>query len=116
MLKNARATASYSISFPGAGTDNFGAHTTTGSVTEKASNLFADIQVNMLNMIPQSIKNYTVRSGHDGLEQNTGSSGDMKAIDETGMRKSLLQNLQNTMLTNVKVQINKAITTYSATG
>lgn len=38
-------------------------------VSERVSKLFADIEVNMLDGVPQNIRSYTVRSGHDSLDE-----------------------------------------------
>ena len=61
-------------------------------------------------MVPQNIKSYEVRSGQDevnisGIDNNNA----MKPLHTAGFRKALRQILEDTMNTNVKVQVNKAI-------
>jgi len=108
MVENARVLASYTATF--AGTGEAPANTVSGQVTERVDKLFADIEVNLLNGVPQSIKSYSARAGHDVLEKATNLAGnDYEKIDRAGFRKSLREILTNTMNTNMKVQINKAI-------
>lgn len=40
-----------------------------GQVSERVGKLFADMEVNMLDGVPQNIRSYTVRSGHDSLDE-----------------------------------------------
>lgn len=75
------------------------------------SKLFADIEVNIgENLTPMSIKSYTVRSGHDEVAvTGMGSDNAMEPLHLAGFRKAMRQTLENTMSTNVKVQVNKAV-------
>merc|ERR1711915_833364 len=108
MVTGARLLASYTVTF--AGTGEAPANTVSGQVTERVDKLFADIEVNLLNGVPQSIKSYSARAGHDVLEKATNLAGnDYEKIDRAGFRKALREILTNTMNTNMKVQINKAI-------
>ena len=109
MLEDAEAVATYTLNFPGAGSDNYGKGTHTGSVTEKVGKLFADVEIRMKDMVPKGIKSYVVRSGHEGLAAVSGLGGNMEAIDKSGMRKSLLQAMERIMSTNVKVALNNGI-------
>ena len=52
---------------------------------------------------------YTVRSGHDVVSASNLDSNDMAGVHNAGFRKALRQVLENTMNTNVKVQVNQAI-------
>jgi len=114
MVKDARVLADYTAIFPGVG--EAPANTVSGEVTERVDKLFADIEVNLKDLIPQSIKSYSVRSGHDVLEKATNLAGsDMETLDKAGFRKGLREILEKTMATNVKVQINKAIQDMKAT-
>merc|ERR1712168_350465 len=108
VVDDARVNADYKVVFPGTG--QAPANTVTGQVVELVNKLFADIQVNLADLVPQNIRSYTTRSGHDGMEQATGLEGNaMEAIDMAGFRKALLEILEKTMSSNVKVQINKSI-------
>merc|ERR1711915_1040052 len=103
-----RLQAAYSASFPGTG--EAPASQVSGEVTERLDKLFADIEVNLEDLVPQSIKSYSVRSGHDVLEEATNLAGsDMESLDRAGFRKALREIMENTMATNIKVQVNKAI-------
>ena len=114
MLEDAEAVASYSLNFAGAGSNKVGKGWYTGSVTEKADKLFADVQINMKDMVPQSIKSYVVRSGHEGLAAVSGLGGEMGVINKAGMRSSLLEAMEKVMSTNIKVMFNNAIKTVKA--
>lgn len=108
VVEDTSLNADYIVTFPGEG--QAPPQTVTGKVSEKVSKLFADIEVNMLNGVPQSIRSYTVRSGHDHLDEATNLDGNsMAPVHTAAFRKALRQLLENTMDTNVKVQINKAI-------
>ncbi|KAK4314837.1 hypothetical protein Pmani_013907 [Petrolisthes manimaculis] len=108
VLEDATLNADYKVTFPGIG--QAPAQTVNGKVAEKVSKLFADIEVNLLNGVPQSIRKYTVRSGHDNLDKVTNLNGNaMAPIHTAGFRKALRQILEKTMSSNMKVQINKAI-------
>merc|ERR1712212_92057 len=108
VLDEARLNANYEVVFPGTG--QAPANTVVGQVAEVVSKLFADIQVNLEDLVPQNIRSYTARSGHDELEEATNLDGNAMAdIDKAGFRKALKEILEKTMSTNVKVQINKSI-------
>lgn len=76
--------------------------------------LFADIVVGLANvngeLVPQNIQSYEVRHGRDEVDiDGIGENNLMEPIHTAGFRKALRQILENTMKTNVKVQVNKAI-------
>lgn len=108
VVEDATLNANYKVTFPGVG--EAPAQTVDGDVAEKVTKLFADIEINMLDGVPQSIRTYTVRSGHDHLDKATNLDGNsMAPVHSAGFRKALRQILERTMETNVKVQINKSI-------
>ncbi|XP_045127285.1 uncharacterized protein LOC123513890 isoform X1 [Portunus trituberculatus] len=112
VVEDATITGTYSAVFPGTGAAP--AQDLDGSVSETVQKLFADIVVNVAEVngvpVPQNIKSYEVRSGHDevnisGIEENNA----MMPLHTAGFRKALRQILEDTMNKNVKVQVNKAI-------
>merc|ERR1712212_951264 len=108
VVDDARLNANYEVVFPGTG--QAPANTVVGQVEEVVAKLFADIQVNLEDLVPQNIRSYTARSGHDSLEKATNLDGNaMEATDVAGFRKALREILDKTMSSNVKVQINKSI-------
>ncbi|KAK4319499.1 hypothetical protein Pmani_009568 [Petrolisthes manimaculis] len=109
VVDDAIINANYKVTFPGTGQAE--AQTVEGEASERVSKLFADIEVNMLGGVPQSIRSYTVRSGHDSLDQATNINDDnlMGPVHVAGMRKALRQILESTMDKNMKVQINQSI-------
>nr|XP_027221703.1 uncharacterized protein LOC113813844 [Penaeus vannamei] len=108
VVENARANADYTVTFAGVG--EAPAQTVSGQVVERVDKLFADIQINLDNLVPQNIASYTARSGHDLLESASNLDGNnMKDVHSAGFRKALREILEKTMASNVKVQINKSI-------
>jgi len=108
VVDNARLNADYKVVFPGTG--EAPANTVVGQVEEVVNKLFADIQVNLEDLVPQNILSYSARSGHDNLDKATNLDGTaMESIDKAGFRKALREILEKTMNANVKVQINKSI-------
>ena len=107
VVRDATLTSTYTVDF--AGTGEAPAQKVSGEVSETVNNLFADIEVDLVDLVPQSIKSYTVRSGHDSVDISNISGNDMKPLHEAGFRKGMRQVLETTMATNIKVQINKAI-------
>merc|ERR1712168_280767 len=109
MLEKARINAEYTVDFEGTG--EAPAQTVNGQVTERVDKLFADIEVRLTDLVPQSIASYTVRSGHDVVEAATNMDGNsMEEVHIAGIRKALREGvLEKTMNSNVKVQINQAI-------
>ncbi|KAK3877661.1 hypothetical protein Pcinc_017635 [Petrolisthes cinctipes] len=110
VVDDAIINANYKVTFPGTGELAL-PQTIEGEASERVSKLFADIEVNMLNGVPQSILSYTVRSGHDSLDQatNIDDNNNMAQVHVAGMRKALRQILESTMNKNMKVQINQSI-------
>lgn len=81
--------------------------------------LFADIVVGLATvngeLVPQNIQSYEVRYGRDEVDvDGIGENNLMKPIHDAGFRKALRQILVDTMSTNVKVQVNKAIQSIKA--
>ncbi|XP_042856645.1 uncharacterized protein LOC122243217 [Penaeus japonicus] len=108
VVENARANADYTVTFAGVG--EAPAQTVSGQVVERVDKLFADIQINLENLVPQNIASYQANSGHDVLESASNLDGnDMKDVHSAGFRKALREILEKTMSSNVKVQINKSI-------
>ncbi|XP_066953225.1 uncharacterized protein [Macrobrachium rosenbergii] len=107
VVENACATADYTVKFNGVG--EAPSQTVKGKVTECVDKLFADIVVNLDNFVPQNIKTYNVRSGHDSVNVSNMSGNSMAKVHEAGIRKSLRQHIEKTMDTNVKVKVNQAI-------
>nr|XP_027207209.1 uncharacterized protein LOC113800613 [Penaeus vannamei] len=104
VVENARANADYTVTFAGVG--EAPAQTVSGQVVERVDKLFADIQINLDNLVPQNIASYTARSGHDLLESASNLDGNnMKDVHSAGFRKALREILEKTMASNVKVQI-----------
>jgi len=115
MIEGAKILADYTANFDGVG--EAPANRVSGQVVERVDKLFADIEVNLEDLVPQNIKSYSVRSGHDVLEKATNLGGNgMANLDKAGFRKALREILENTMATNVKVQINKAIQDWKSAG
>ncbi|XP_047480267.1 uncharacterized protein LOC125032916 [Penaeus chinensis] len=108
VVENARANADYTVTFASVG--EAPAQTVSGQVVERVDKLFADIQINLLNLVPQNIASYSARSGHDLLETASNLEGnDMEGVHSAGFRKALREIVEKTMSSNVKVQINKSI-------
>ncbi|KAG7161616.1 hypothetical protein Hamer_G014183 [Homarus americanus] len=108
MVENVCITANYCIIF--AGVEEAPSQTFNGEVTECVEKLFADLEVGLLELVPQNIQNYIVRSGHDSLDKMTNLDGNkMAKVHIAGVRKSLRQELERTMNSNMKVMINRAI-------
>ena len=63
---------------------------------------------------PAPLRSYTVRSGHDAVSASNLEVSEMAGVHSAGFRKALRQVLENTMNTNVKVQVNQAIQAMSA--
>lgn len=87
-------------------------------MTETIAKLFADIVINLdSNLLPTSIKSYTVRYGSDSVSVSGISSDNaMGPLHTAGFRKALSQILVSTMNTNIKVKINQAIQDVKAAG
>ncbi|XP_063601644.1 uncharacterized protein LOC134777714 [Penaeus indicus] len=101
VVENARANADYTVTFAGVG--EAPAQTVSGQVVERVDKLFADIQINLLNLVPQNIASYSARSGHDLLESASNLNGnDMKDVHSAGFRKALREIVEKTMSSNVK--------------
>ncbi|KAG0711566.1 hypothetical protein GWK47_020385 [Chionoecetes opilio] len=109
VVDNAQITGSYTAEFPGIGAAPYQA--VSGKVTETVGKLFADIVVRLnSDLIPQSIKSYTVRPGHDEVDvTGLGNNNPMEPLYLAGFRKAIRQTLEDTMRRNIKVQINQAI-------
>ncbi|KAG0713040.1 hypothetical protein GWK47_017101 [Chionoecetes opilio] len=109
VVDNAQITGSYTAEFPGYGAAPYQA--VSGKVTETVGKLFADIVVRLnSDLIPQSIKSYTVRPGHDEVDvTGLGNNNPMEPLYLAGFRKAIRQTLEDTMRRNIKVQINQAI-------
>ncbi|CAL4155370.1 unnamed protein product [Meganyctiphanes norvegica] len=99
--------ADYTVTFPGIG--EAPSETRSGVVTEKVIKMFADMQLNVQDLKAQGIKSYSVRAGHDELEQVSNMDGNMQSLHLAGFRKSSRQTLEDTMTKNMKVVINQAI-------
>lgn len=81
--------------------------------------LFADIEVGLATvngeLVPQNIQSYKVRYGRDEVDiDGIGENNLMEPIHNAGFRKALREILVDTMNTNVKVQVNKAIQSIKA--
>ncbi|CAL4067779.1 unnamed protein product, partial [Meganyctiphanes norvegica] len=107
VVEDMRLVADYTVTFPGIG--EAPSETRSGTVTEKVSKMFADVQLNVQDLKAQSIKSYSVRAGHDELEQVSNMGGNMQSLHVAGFRKSSRQILEDTMTKNMKVVINQAI-------
>lgn len=107
MVENVCAAADYTVTFAGEG--EAPAQTVKGIATECVDKLFADIEVGLKDLVPQNIQSYSVRSGHDQLDISNMNGNNMANVHEAGIRKSLRQELERTMQTNVKVKINQTI-------
>jgi len=71
--------------------------------------MFADMTLNVQDLIPQSIRSYSTRTGHDELESVSNMGGNMESLHVAGFRKASRQILEDTMAKNMKVVINQAI-------
>merc|ERR1711962_329722 len=107
VVEDMRMEADYEVTFPGTG--EAPSETRTGTVTEKVSKMFADMTLNLENLVPQNIKSYSTRTGHDELESVSNMGGNMESLHVAGFRKSSRQILEDTMAKNMKVVINQAI-------
>ncbi|XP_068246876.1 uncharacterized protein [Palaemon carinicauda] len=107
VLEKACAMADYTVKFSGVGAAP--AQTTNGKVTECDDKLFADITIGLEDFVPQNIKSYNVRSGHDSVNVSNMVGNSMAKVHEAGIRKALRQHLEKTMATNVKVKVNQSI-------
>jgi len=106
-VEDMRLEGDYTVTFPGIG--EAPADTRSGVFTEKVSKMFADMSLNVQDLKPQSIKDYSVRPGHDELEEVTNMEGNMQPLHVAGFRKSSREILEDTMARNMKVVINQAI-------
>jgi len=106
-VEDMRLEADYTVTFPGSG--EAPAETRSGTVTEKVSKMFADMELNVEDLKPASMKSYAVRAGHDELEQVSNMGGNMESLHMAGFRKSSRQVLEDTMAKNMKVAINQAV-------
>ncbi|XP_068246453.1 uncharacterized protein [Palaemon carinicauda] len=107
VVENACATANYVVTFTGVGAAP--SQAVSGNVTECVDKLFADITIGLEDFVPQNIQEYSVRSGHDRVSISNMDGNSMANVHEAGIRKSLRQQLERTMETNVKVKINQSI-------
>ncbi|CAL4063784.1 unnamed protein product [Meganyctiphanes norvegica] len=106
-VEDMRLEADYTVTFPGIG--EAPSETRSGIVKEKVTKMFADMELNVQDLKPQSIKSYSVRAGHDELEEVSNMGGNMQPLHLAGFRKSSRQILEDTMAKNMKVVINQAI-------
>merc|ERR1719508_47448 len=106
-VEDMRLEADYTVTFPGIG--EAPSETRSGVVTEKVSKMFADMELNVQDLKPQSMKSYAVRAGHDELEEVSNMGGNMESLHMAGFRKSSRQVLEDTMAKNMKVAINQAV-------
>ena len=104
--RDVQVKASYTIDF--AGTGEAPAYSKSGTITETIKNLFADVEINTLDGVPQSIRSYSARSGHASVVA-TNEQANYKAANDYGFRESLRQQAVSTMNKNVKVVVNQAI-------
>merc|ERR1719369_348533 len=107
VVEDMRMEADYTVTFPGSG--EAPSETRSGTVTEKVSKMFADMTLNLQDLVPQNIKSYSTRTGHDELESVSNMGGNMESLHMAGFRKSSRQVLEDTMAKNMKVVINQAI-------
>merc|ERR1712126_373858 len=107
VVDDMRLEADYEVTFPGTG--EAPAETRSGIVTEKVSKMFADVELNVVDLIPQNIKTYDTRTGHDELETVSNMGGNMQSLHIAGFRKASRQVLEDTMAKNMKVVVNQAI-------
>merc|ERR1719187_2890669 len=56
VVEDMRMEADYTVTFPGSG--EAPSETRSGTVTEKVSKMFADMTLNLENLVPQNIKSY----------------------------------------------------------
>merc|ERR1712106_233499 len=106
-VEDMRLEADYTVTFPGIG--EAPSETRSGVVTEKVSKMFADMELNVSDLKPQSMKSYAVRAGHDELEEVSNMGGNMESLHVAGFRKSSRKILEDTMAKNMKVAINQAV-------
>ena len=90
--------------------------TSSGTATETVDHLFIDVSFKLnSNNDPINIQSYTVRSGENTLkESGVESENPYVYMYLTGMKQSLRERIENTFLTNVKVQMNQAVQAMSA--
>ncbi|KAF2365935.1 hypothetical protein FHG87_003310 [Trinorchestia longiramus] len=105
---NVSVIAKYDVTFAGVGEAK--PDVRDGQVTERLSTIFADVELKLVDRVPQNILSYNVRTGNDKLDSLTNmEDSEMVAIQQAGFRKALRELIENTVATNIKVQINKAV-------
>lgn len=108
MFQNATARANYTVTFAGVG--EAPADTKSGKVVERVATLFIDVEIALLNLVPQNIQSFNVSTGYDKLDKLTNMDTDaMKPIHSAGIRKALRHLVESTVESNIKVQVNKAV-------
>ncbi|KAF2365937.1 hypothetical protein FHG87_003312 [Trinorchestia longiramus] len=113
MFTDASIIADYDVVFSGVGEAKQDVR--NGQVTERLATIFADLEMSLENNVPQNLLSYNVRTGNDKLDSLTNMAGsEMAIIHRAGFRKALRELVENTVATNIKVQINKAIQAWKA--
>lgn len=105
---NATIVAKYRAQFPQTGAAN--SLDRSGEVTERLATVFADVELELSNLVPQRILSFSVRDGADFLDELTNMEDtNMANINIQAFRKGLRQVVDNIISKNIKVQINKAV-------